>query len=519
MKLLFLPFLALTLVNADFEKDGDVLKLGADSFDSAVEQHDFLLVKFMAPWCGHCKTMAPEFKNAATQLKSLDINVALGDVDATIENDLAQKYGVEGFPTLKFFKKNSDNAMEYSGGRTADEIVSWIKKKSGPSAVQVEDSAALSKLKDENDIVVVGHFSTISNSASFMQTADSMDEVVFGLASEAVAEELGLSDNGVVILRNFDEPEVKYSSDDGDLKNFIQANSMALVTPFNEQNAPKIFGGDIKNHLLLFIGNSDEKHSEIIASFTESAKANKGKFLYVTVDSDEEENDQVLEYFGITAKDCPTARGIQMSDDSMDKYKPETAEFSADAFNNFVSGVLDGKISKFLMSEEIPETNDGAVKVIVGKQFNEIAKNQEKGVLVMFYAPWCGHCKSIKPTWEKLGEHFKDSEKYVVASMDATANEVDGEEIQGFPTLKFYPAGENAETIDYQGGRDLDSLIKFVESDGTEQPEASQEDEEYDDDEDFDDEDFDEEDFDEDDEDFEDEDDEDIEGPEDHDEL
>merc|ERR1712117_769584 len=117
----------------------------------------------------------------------------------------------------------------------------------------------------------------------------------------------------------------------------------------------------------------------------------------------------------------------------------ENAEFSSDSFDGFVSGVLDGSISKFLMSEEIP----------------------------------------------------------------------------GFPTIKFYPAGENAETIDYQGGRDLESLVKFVESDGTEQPEGQEEelddedDEEYDeDDEDFDD--FEDEDFDEDE-------DEDIEEPEGHD--
>lgn len=357
-----------------------------------------------------------------------------------------------------------------------------------------------------------------------METADSMDSVVFGLANEEVAKELGLADNGVTVLRNFDEPEVKYTSESGDLKQFILANSMALVTPFNEENAPKIFGGEIKNHLLLFIGNNGDKTAEIVAEFTKSAKTNKGKFLYVTVDSDEEENDQVLEYFGITSSDTPTVRAIQMSEDSMDKYKPENAEFSAEVFDKFVGGVLDGSVGKFLMSEEIPASNDGNVKVIVGKQFSEIVKVQDKSVLVMFYAPWCGHCKTIKPIFEKLGEHFKDSEKYEIGSMDATANEVDGEEIQGFPTIKFYPAGSES-SIDYKGGRDLESMIKFVESDGTEQPEAEndEEDEDYDDEEDDeydeDDEDFDDEDFEGDEGDFEDEDEEDIEAPESHDEL
>ena len=58
-------------------------------------------------------------------------------------------------------------------------------------------------------------------------------------------------------------------------------------------------------------------------------------------------------------------------------------------------------------------------------------------------APWCGHCKQLKPIWEKLGEQFKDDKDVVIAMMDATANEVDGFQITGFPTLKFVPSGSD----------------------------------------------------------------------------
>jgi hypothetical protein len=61
-----------------------------------------------------------------------------------------------------------------------------------------------------------------------------------------------------------------------------------------------------------------------------------------------------------------------------------------------------------------------------------------------------------------------------------TANEVDGEEIQGFPTIKYFPKGEK-QIVDYNGGRDLDSLIKFVENEGVEVEAEEEEDDDEED--------------------------------------
>merc|ERR1712156_1181011 len=139
-------------------------------------------------------------------------------------------------------------------------------------------------------------------------------------------------------------------------------------------------------------------------------------------------------------------------------------------------------LKQHLLSEDIPEDWDkNPVKVLVGKNFEEVAKDAAKHVLVEFYAPWCGHCKQLAPTWDKLGEHFKDDDSIVIAKSDATQNEFDGVEVQGFPTLKYFPKGEGAAMMDYNGGRDLDSLIKFVENEGKEVAEEEEEDEEEED--------------------------------------
>lgn len=101
----------------------------------------------------------------------------------------------------------------------------------------------------------------------------------------------------------------------------------------------------------------------------------------------------------------------------------------------------------------------------------------------------------MAPKWDELGDMFKDKDDIVIAKMDATANEVDGVNIQGFPTLKLYKKGTN-EIIDYNNERDVKNMAKFLESGGDKKyaeqhkgPKKEEEDDEdYDEDEDYEDE-------------------------------
>jgi len=92
-------------------------------------------MEFYAPWCGHCKTLAPEFSRAAATLKASGSAVKLAKCEATTHKEAASKHDVKGYPTLKWFVNGT--AQEYSGGRTADTIVNWINKKTGPPSTLV----------------------------------------------------------------------------------------------------------------------------------------------------------------------------------------------------------------------------------------------------------------------------------------------------------------------------------------------------------------------------------------------
>ena len=115
---------ALSLTKCDVEREEGVYVLTSANFEGFLAEHKNVLADFYAPWCGHCKSLAPEYAKAAQALESSDLDVVLAKVDATIHKDLAEKFGVKGFPTLKFFREGE--VSEYNGGRTEATIISWL---------------------------------------------------------------------------------------------------------------------------------------------------------------------------------------------------------------------------------------------------------------------------------------------------------------------------------------------------------------------------------------------------------
>ena len=108
-----------------------VVTLTPDNFKTVVDGSKNVLVEFYAPWCGHCKRLAPEYEKAAAAVADND-NIVIAAVDADKHRELGSQFGVRGFPTLKWFPKGATEPSEdYKGGRTADAIADWVKEKQG----------------------------------------------------------------------------------------------------------------------------------------------------------------------------------------------------------------------------------------------------------------------------------------------------------------------------------------------------------------------------------------------------
>ncbi|KAF8364296.1 hypothetical protein PRIPAC_91219 [Pristionchus pacificus] len=464
------------VLSVDIEEEENVLVLTNDNFESALEAHPHMLVEFYAPWCGHCKSLAPEYAKAAGVLKDEESEVKLAKVDATVHGDLASKFEVRGYPTLKFFR--AGKPTEYTGeclfgigGRNADAIVNWLKKKTGPAAVTIESSDDLKAFAEGKAVYTVAYFEDqeSAEAKAYKEVASDIDDLVFGITSAAdLKEELSVAADAksaiVIVIEKEGKKEVFDEEFKADaIKTWIQVNRLPLVSEFSQETAPQIFGGEVKKFVMLFASKTSDKFAALYEQFAEAAKQFKGKTLYVLVDTDEASNSRItVDFFGIKDEDLPTVYIVSLEAD-LAKFAPDFTDLTTENIVSFNERFLAGELKQHLMSADVPEDWDTKpVKVLVGKNFNEVRKNSGKGLLVKFYAPWCGHCKSLVPVWEELGEKYATSDKILIAKVDSTQNEIEGLKVEGFPTLKYFPAGSD-EVIDYKGGRALNDFVEFIE--------------------------------------------------------
>ncbi|XP_031388127.1 protein disulfide isomerase-like 1-4 [Punica granatum] len=444
--------------------DKDVVVLKEGNFSDFVERNRFVMVEFYAPWCGHCQALAPEYAAAATELKGEE--VALAKVDATEEEELSQKYEVQGFPTVYFFVDGVHKP--YTGQRTKDAIVTWIRKKTGPGVYNITTLDDAERILTSESKVVLGYLnhlkgpeseelaaaSRMEDDVNFYQTVNPDVAKLFHLDPEVKRPALIMLKKEAEKLSHFGGQFVK-----SEIAEFVFANKLPLVTVFTRESAPAIFESPIKKQLLLFaVSNDSEK---VLPKFQEAAKLFKGKLIFVYVEMDNEDvGKPVSDYFGITG-DAPQVLGYTGNDDSR-KFVLD-GEVTLEKIKAFAENFLEDKLKPFYKSDPVPEKNDGDVKIVVGNNFDEIVLDESKDVLLEIYAPWCGHCQSLEPIYNKLAKHLRGIDSLVIAKMDGTTNEHPRAKSDGFPTLLFFPAGNKSfDPITVDTDRTVLAFYKFL---------------------------------------------------------
>jgi len=461
---LFFTCLVLATVLPIATATTEVPVLDGTNFEQYMQTTPLALVMFYAPWCGHCKQFEPEFASAADTLKDL-VPLVKVDGSSDLNAKLTEQYEISGFPTIKLYREGK--VSHYGGERTADAIVAYMKKRTGPPCTELHSKADVDAFKNEHDVVVVGFFSDPegANFKVFEGASRQADDVPFGNVMDVgVRDGVGGSEDGVVMHKKFDEPDLAFTGglNADELISFVHLNSLPKVIQFSEKTAPVIFASPVKTHLVAFFDN--EKNGELNAEVVQAAGSWRGEMLFIHIVPSEA---QIMDYFGVKQEELPALRIVDLRKDPMKKYEFSGSEITGEKINEFVLGFVDGKLEPKLRSEDTPEAQTEDVRVVVTNTFTADVIENDKDVLVEFYAPWCSHCKELKPHYDALALKLKHVETVVIAKVNAEANELPQIKIEGFPTIKLWPAGKKDAPVDYQGERNEQGLVDFVKQHAT----------------------------------------------------
>lgn len=460
--------------SADSSKEY-VVALTDSTFADYIKKNSKVLVEFYAPWCGHCKSLAPEYEAAAKALADRKLKTKLVKVDATVETKISNDHGVQGFPTLFYYADGVKS--EYNGPRERAGIEQWCaSREKDPVEVCDDESIAL----ESNRFIIRAKVMKKSGKAVAVKKA--MQKILteekagkFYACYDYLAKGADEKKEATLVMTRKDafeesDKEFKYKGS----WNGAKVNKWITDTLYNPVGVydQEWYNGatveSVGGKYVFGVASHSEKEmeEEDQKKYAKMMKvlAKKYKDVKFTVWGDKTDKSQIIGKLGgvaifiLSGGEGRPKKYVHMSDD-----------ISQESMEEYLKRFLDGKVKPTYKSAEEPKElldSDG-VAVLVGSTFEKIAYDSKKDVFVEFYAPWCGHCKKLVPEWAALAQKMKDlklQDKVVIAKMDATENECEME-IGGFPKLVLFPAVKNSfkQQKEFKGGeRTTKALFEYL---------------------------------------------------------
>ncbi|KAH9843500.1 thioredoxin-domain-containing protein [Rhodofomes roseus] len=182
----------------DLNPDGKVLVLDDKTFQSAVDE-GHLFVKFYAPWCGHCKKLAPIWAQLAEQLQH---KLTIAEVNCEAYDSLCRAEGVPGFPQLVYYGGKDAGKVEYTSGRKLDQLKAFAEKVSGPPIQELYYEDLSARIAEYPAMYLLLHPYSDKDISDVVEAAQALfgSPPVFTSASPQLFEHFNVQSDSAVVL-------------------------------------------------------------------------------------------------------------------------------------------------------------------------------------------------------------------------------------------------------------------------------------------------------------------------------
>lgn len=431
----------------------DVPELTDASFAPTLKEKTNMFVMFFAPWCGHCKRLAPTFNKLAVELKgSKDVYVA--KVDCTAQSETCKKYGVRGYPTLKHF--SGDKVTPYEGDRSPADLHNFLKKIAAPAYVELKTVADVEKFVGANKPAVLGLFQDQKSAAGFISAAEELKFDVYNFAvvvgdAKAVAEKYKVGDATAFVVGDEVRP---FAGEFAKAKfvTFLKRAKLPLFGQLSQQTYRTYMETGLPfGTFVVKKGKEFDALKPVVEGVVAKHRGVAFCFMYDT--------DGIHKYFNLP----DTFPGFAINKNSDESFYLFKGKFTAEELDAFTAAFEAGKLTPSIKSEPVPKNDKpNEVYTVVGTTLEEVVNDPTRDVLVKFYATWCGHCKKLAPAYKKVAEHFANDARFRIAEINVPENTVPKKYgVQGFPTIIMFRAGDKKPQR-YNGDRTYEDLVKFV---------------------------------------------------------
>mmetsp|Transcript_1182 Transcript_1182/g.1082 ORF Transcript_1182/g.1082 Transcript_1182/m.1082 type:complete len:368 (-) Transcript_1182:251-1354(-) len=367
------------------------------------------MVEYYAPWCAHCKKLAPVYSEVGKRLKEKGSKAAVAKLDATKHTKIAQRVGVDGYPTLIWYNKGDQTL--YQGERNEEALLDFILDESKSHVRMSTDLAEAKQFAESNRLCMVfwgdekdTHYENYYSSAAFNKD---IAHLAYGDAAIKKAE--GIPNKVKISLyRNFDTKRIDYTGEYvlADINTFLLDYRVPLVPVYDGDISKRVFG-DKTQSAFLYFHDGEFKDEE---AFRKVAWDLRRKYIFSEVNVKTDMGKRTLKNFIEKAPKLPFIGYVHVQKKEAYRYL-FSGDINAAAFQKFVGEVEDKKVKKIVKSEPLPTDNDfKAVKTLTGETFEDFIFNDfEHNIFVLVYTTWSKNIKQIRQEYAELASKHKNN--------------------------------------------------------------------------------------------------------------